>query len=712
MSKHAKFQLSAPEKFDLPVPDKERVLRRDWDRYITGIFNRYRASVKKDNDKCYFESQDISEAYIARRKEVILRHLDEVHARYREHDGKWMPNWICDSFVNVCINSGGYAESERLFNWATAAAIWILDKTANDAGKRQKLYELLPRNAELFEDLYRMDFRDSRYDTDLILSVLYLIYNRNGEVEYDAQDDPRIALPNPAMKTKETSAPPQRKNFDAMMALIPQEEKDAAAAWLKELYWVWLDRFYEISFPYIETNDYFNEKQIKNAEQYNLIVEEVRKKLEEQDKKPAKKPAPCKLALQPANFSLDQMLAMKSPFPPMLSREESLEAFYERKMKQVDMLMEDYGQIIQCLDANIDELNYKTMNFALECEDFMFEDIDPFELCFALLYLIEQDDDLPWLYGPCIGLMTAICKNLPWGIGEYKEERDYFWIADEKVEFEKKYDAPAPDWNKRKYSRKGEPPRSMAQLVYELTGSLIPRDTHLYDGYYRMLKKHGVGSKDGAVLLTAMTTLATSEHKIPADNLDDWWTYDEAEDELDEVMKEADENEELVRQLRDQVKQLRISLHEAEKNARDAARELDLEKKDHEADRRELADLRELVFNREQNEQTEEPEPEEKEDLFPYEVKKTTLVFGGHDNWLKSIKLLLTGDIRFISKDQDAFDAGMLRKAEVIWLQPNCMSHKQFYKVMDHARQWKKQVRYFSNVSAVKSATQVMENDR
>ena len=125
-----------------------------------------------------------------------------------------------------------------------------------------------------------------------------------------------------------------------------------------------------------------------------------------------------------------------------------------------------------------------------------------------------------------------------------------------------------------------------------------------------------------------------------------------------------------------------------------------------------MADLRELVFNREQNEQTEEPEPEEKEDLFPYEVKKTTLVFGGHDNWLKSIKLLLTGDIRFISKDQDAFDAGMLRKAEVIWLQPNCMSHKQFYKVMDHARQWKKQVRYFSNVSAVKSATQVMENDR
>ncbi len=712
MPKKQRKQYQLPQKVQLPTPEKERVTARDWDRMITDVLNRCRTVEKQTKEKGFLAAKDITDAYMSRRRETILRHLDEIYERYKEHDAKWLPNWIRGEFITLSLAFTSYSELESIHNWATAAAIWILDHTANDTETREKLYALLPRQPELLDDLYSFDFRDSRYDTDLILSVKYLIYNRNGNCEYDAHKHPRIGIPKPAGKGNQPPCTPLRKNFDVMMALIPKEEKEAAAEHLKKLYWVWLDHFYEILFPLVESHDYYQEQMLNNVVRYNQITEELKKADTSISKLPGEKLVAGKRSFLQPDFSLDQMLAMRTPLSAKLPTMDALYSFFERKMQEIDDLHDAYERLEEKDNLIYDEQSEKTMNFALESEDFIFEDIDPFELCFALLYLIEQDDDLPWLYGSCIGLMTSICKNLPWGIGHYDEENDRFWESNAKIENKKKYDVPSPDWNKRKYTSKGDTPRSMAQIAYELTGSLIPRDTHLYDGYYRSMKKYGVGSKDGSLLLTAMTTLATSEHKIPADNLDDWWTYDEAEDELDEVMKEADENEELVRQLRDQVKQLRISLHEAEKNARDAARELDLEKKDHEADRRELADLRELVFNREQNEQPEEPEPEEKEDLFPYEVKKTTLVFGGHDNWLKSIKLLLTGDIRFISKDQDAFDAGMLRKAEVIWLQPNCMSHKQFYKVMDHARQWKKQVRYFSNVSAVKSATQVMENDR
>ena len=52
---------------------------------------------------------------------------------------------------------------------------------------------------------------------------------------------------------------------------------------------------------------------------------------------------------------------------------------------------------------------------------------DPYEMCFALLYLIEKDDDLPWLYGAGCGLMGEVIETLPWGIIEYDEMDDEAW---------------------------------------------------------------------------------------------------------------------------------------------------------------------------------------------------------------------------------------------------------------------------------------------
>lgn len=95
-----------------------------------------------------------------------------------------------------------------------------------------------------------------------------------------------------------------------------------------------------------------------------------------------------------------------------------------------------------------------------------------------------------------------------------------------------------------------------------------------------------------------------------------------------------------------------------------------------------------------------------------YKVEQRTIVFGGHDTWLKAIKPMLIGNIRFIGREQSVFDKAMFRNTDVIWIQHNSLAHKQFYRAINNARAHNIPVFYFSNASARKCAMQVEEKDK
>ena len=135
--------------------------------------------------------------------------------------------------------------------------------------------------------------------------------------------------------------------------------------------------------------------------------------------------------------------------------------------------------------------------------------------------------------------------------------------------------------------------------------------------------------------------------------------------------------------------------------------ELETHLRESELEHRELADLRELVFNRDIVEEEEIIE----ENLFPYTVQRDTIIFGGHESWVKAIKPMLQGNIRYVGKEL-VFDTGMIRKADVLWIQANAMSHKMYYRIIDAARMQKKTVRYFTYASAVKCAMQIIDTDK
>ena len=117
----------------------------------------------------------------------------------------------------------------------------------------------------------------------------------------------------------------------------------------------------------------------------------------------------------------------------------------------------------------------------------------------------------------------------------------------------------------------------------------------------------------------------------------------------------------------------------------------------------ELVDLRETIFNWELGEQ--EPVREETVMKLPYEAKARMIVFGGHDTWLKAVRPMLPG-VRFVDKDMIP-KAETIRNADIVWIQPNAISHAYYYKIMDVARQHKVLVRYFTNAGAEKCARQL-----
>ena len=71
---------------------------------------------------------------------------------------------------------------------------------------------------------------------------------------------------------------------------------------------------------------------------------------------------------------------------------------------------------------------------------------------------------------------------------------------------------------------------------------------------------------------------------------------------------------------------------------------------------------------------------------------------------------MLTGNVRFIDKDL-IFDTGIIRHADIIWIQTNALSHSQYGRITDTARIFKKPIRYFTNASATICAEQLMEED-
>ena len=715
---------------------------------------------------------DMTDNMAKRRQNALLNSIPEIYERCLRLPWKVRPR-LGNIWRDLNLMFETYSFLDEEYHILHAASVWILDQITKQEDWRE-VYRLLPRDDEVLFDRCLLDAWYPEYDIDLVYSVEYVLHNRN-PVETDGAGRERTLTSDylaaksisgsssGSSKKTDPEAERNRENYKALIAMLPQEAIDRAVEHFRAYFWEWVDRFIAEAMPFMQADAEFRNRIGEMRVRYdrnNTELDRLKDKMAQLRRQSSKKKTPAKtpnpLLVKPQTDPMDFLKAYDGRtdtldpmmrFDPPGGGNSELEKTMKEAMSlayEIDLL----GQSINALADKGEELERSIRKFLLtigrsghiisdeytgygEIKIPVMEPMkiaDPYEICFALLYLTEADDDLPWLYGAGCALMTEVTENLPWGINEYSEIDDERWMGNmpmiKDVRLPKSVTIPDPyDRSYGLKNRRSDYPRSLAQIIYEETGCVLPRNLHIYDDHAGLLGKYGIRGKDLSALLVLMDTLGVARRPCKPINLD-------PDIDLDLVLsrdlprseeghgvkekkkaavsgqegKEAGENTET---LKEEIRQLKTLLHSSEKENRETKKALAELQADSDREHRELADLREYVFNNSEIIDEEEPEDERE---WPYDVQKETVIFGGHPNWLKKFRNHLTGNVRFIAKDP-VFDAGIIRRADVIWIQPNALSHSIYYRIVDMARQYEKPVRYFTFGSWVKCAGQLIEED-
>ena len=257
-------------------------------------------------------------------------------------------------------------------------------------------------------------------------------------------------------------------------------------------------------------------------------------------------------------------------------------------------------------------------------------------------------------------------------------------------------------------------------MIYTLTGLVMPRTVSDYDELAGEFVDAGMDPAAASIL--ELYLQLASDVQYPSK---DWEAFLQSSrfQRINEIYGEEEQDADGdagddvdVDALRDQIRtlkekndELRQMLYTATKeaeNQRDAAkRVLDEAANEHQ----ELLDLRELIYNQANCQDKNEVETEDNSIELPYNTVQRIVVFGGHDTWLKAIKPLLP-NVVFVNREQNP-NTEMIRAADVVWIQANALSHKNYYKIINIVRTYRIPVRYFGYASARKCAEQLVRED-
>lgn len=788
-----------PPKMEMLFGDDTLKQRCNWGK----IAQDYQRNLKRimrmiDADRI----MDLSDPMLTRRTRAVVDYTDRVIERYthipgleESHRDDAGDAWLSLN-LQPCFT---YNLIETRSHILCAAAIWILDQISAQQDWQKKIRPILPTDFTQMPGEHMPDLWDSNYDNDLIQSVIYILRSRNTDIAPMEMDDPvteRVWTSDLIAEGKQHKDVPSRRTFEDLLRLIPTDAINHAVSSFEALLWAWIDRYFACIAPIKSSRQKTVAEANQFARQFNELRDELmdayddyrRDRAIPKQERVGKKPVINPLLANPASIlgsDLNDFLPDKflSTYPVMDSMRD-MRHFEEAPLHRLLRLVDRMSQIEQQredLRKRFVGLNEKQITFARystmegcispeECKQDYGDDVaehmvplrisDPYEICFALLWLIENDSDLPWLYGASCGLMQEVSQSLPWGVLEYDNKEDTWdedddpWDDDDPWgdedpcegeypwdnEYPGRDDAPygeeyekrpspkrspksraIPDCYERKFSKDGDGSpatmRSLAQILYEETGCIMPRNLEDCDGLLRSLKDYGIEEKDASVMLQLIPTLSSAHGRATSlqliQNMTRGWEDEESlgEDNASNV-EDADEDlSQQLKQLKEENARLRASMHEMEKSSREVKKELSSIRDAANLEHRELADLRELVFNRQADASQEKSEEAIDDKAFPYEVKRNTVVFGGQESWLKAIRPLLTGNIRFVGTFLN-FDVGLVRYSDIIWIQTNTLSHKQYYRIIDAARAYSRPVRYFTRSSATNGAAEVMKADQ
>lgn len=628
-------------------------------------------------------------------------------------------------------------QEERL-DLTTGAAIWILDRI-KAAGQLDALLPLLPQDDETLDEIYMPELWDACHSKRILLGMLAVLRWRNQDCTIQESDKRPKSKHEPenrifsdcwtAAGTQHQNVP-SRRRFEAVLALIPEADRQAAARHYEEKLWEWVKRYYRC-------RALFAAREQKLAKSFDRIFQRARMIAREQQTALSHtKAAPAVCNSPYPAIPAAPVSRRSSPFPnteALIQTVHSLTSEVSRLDTQSDNLTEEINNFIFDTVSNIAERRKRLETlYGPEIAEILsgFEVDDPYELCFAALWLLDNGSDLPWLYFANGNLMEHVGNCLPWANGNYKESFDDIWNPSEdgiqnlRRGPRRGRTPEIPDWYHLDYiDKKADPDfqkrNNLAQIIYDLTGCLMPRQLHRYDAALGELACYGITGSKTLPFLYCMVLMGEARRQSLAELPEEELTENEAEEEIEadilpEPVPDIASSQAEAAQLRERLDALKQENSRLKHAIHSALRDAEVNKNQYAAlleqtgqERRELAELREIIFRQ----QSDFEPPVDAGIEFPYSVGKRTVVFGGHDSWARAIKPMLTGDIRFIDRNMLP-NTDLIRHADIVWLQTNSLSHKFYNKIMDVVRNYDIPVHYFKFASAEKCAEQVVLQDQ
>ena len=631
--------------------------------------------VQRTHKSDFVERYDLTDVYCKRRIKAVMNLLPKFKERY----GKQYPELeMEEDLANIAsLPVMTYDSIERSASLCLGAALWMLDR-AWESETILEVSDLLP---ESYSGVDCVDVYDTRFHHSVFKKMLLVIQTRYG------RDKSKYVVPESIFDKRDPE-----DAFHKIMALLPQKRIELAVENLKQKFWEWADLYVAVLSPMVKELNRLDEAM-------DQLEDQMREYLDRKPKKP--------------DFAALKDLALMDDRPLIgrLSEEEQM-------IRQMDGLEEKRKKV----EHRIYNLHFVSLSAGVhgkkqiaECvgDDFAeafcnFHIDNPYEICFAILYLLDQDDDYVWAYSFMTAVVCRAAAMLPWGLELYSEMDDGIWFQDNEWIEPKPFD---PEWYETKYAGEwcedDDDPHdvSLAQLVYQYTGAVLPRDMNRFDGLKKELRAKGLKQSQVSTLCAMMNVIGeVSRQRFDFSKYADQDDWDAEEEAVTEDL--ASENEKLkaeLAKLRKQAKEANYNLSRENRELKDR-----LEKMEAGAGelRQELADLREVVFHQQSG--AEEEKAEESKISFPYHTSRRLVAFGGHDSWLREIKFKLP-DVRFMSDDISSPE--IIKRADVVWIQTNCIGHKSYNIIIDLVRKYSRKVRYFAYASATKCAEQVVEEE-
>lgn len=690
------------------------------------------------------DGMDFDPIRLKRRINATIDSMDEV---YRKVAGicEDVPDLfsVAEEWSNInAMGAPAYDCEEEESTASLGAAIWILDQL-RESGHIREAIQLMPKDDGSLDEIYLPPIWDPCHSDEVHLGMLFIIQKRNADcvgakpVKRNPGDPEvleRFFMDTLTAEGKHKQDVPSRNRWEKILSMLPKDAVDRAVAYYEEVYWDWVTRFFACRNIFLQQEIQLRDERNTFFENLKTKTDAIMQRQQEMRKNPPKldtfsfQPTASMSSLPlPANTPMAELLRLKAT---MEAQEEAFdyreEVLYDGIADLPGILRYNYSTDFWNMEEVLgEEIGGKEI--AAVWKDFSTD--RPYELLFAHLYLLDSGSDLPWLYFPGVSLFSKAARELPWSHSDYDDECDGIWYhwdndADDVLPgpadrlIPKRAKVPElENWYRMDYVDRTMDSEfsfnrfNLSQIIFEITGGIMPRNLERYLPALADLDRFNINGKKTLHPLMYVMSLLGEGRRQSQD-----WRLEMGDSLIDGDWTDAAEYDETEspEELKRKITELRSQLDHAKKAAYESSREVREEKKRREKleqklamERQELSDLRELVFNQQEN-LYQDDTPDEGIS-FPYRTTLRAVVFGGHDSWAREIKPKLP-DVRFVDRETIP-NADLIRHADVVWVQTNALSHAFFYKIIDEVRKYNIPLRYFSFASATKCAEQLAKYD-